>query len=81
MQRARSLRWPPAEIDAAPGRVHQSGATRSRMGWSLSVSRVRSPRINSGIHAEARRRRRFQLRGAGTHVHLGTRLPASWRRR
>jgi hypothetical protein len=27
--RARSLRWPPSEIGAAPARVRQSGAMRS----------------------------------------------------
>ena len=29
LHRARSLRWPPSEIGAAPGKVRQSGPVRS----------------------------------------------------
>ena len=29
MRRARSVRWPPSEINAGPGRIRQSGPIRS----------------------------------------------------
>src|SRR3954452_20891392 len=64
MQCARSLRWPPAKIDAAPGQVRQSGQTAGRSG---GVLHLRQPGAKRG---------KWLLLGPRSHKRIGRLRPS-----